>query len=297
MSIDIQTIIDHYCSIINTNYCIHLNNDDIINFTFKGVHLPHLLGLHYLVDVPIFEKYNNKNIKATEIFKLLKNKEIDLDEIYKSKYFEDIYQSKLKYFFIPQLLSNMKIVEFNPTLIKDYDTKLDKVEYLFWSYLKTDNGYKHLGLGFTTTNGISFPNTFFFRNDEQYIVNQKEILPLSYLIKRPDKTIEFKIFWENLRASMNKTSHYKYLKKYEDKYKYKVNELSHYIVSKIDNLDIVRHYELLRLDEVKKAYIPYMDEANRWNNQTKRYLISIIDKSVVDIKPNEIKSKINEMPH
>lgn len=40
-----------------------------------------------------------------------------------------------------------------------------------------------------------------------------------------------------------------------------------------------------------------MDEANRWNNQTKRYLISIIDKSVVDIKPNEIKSKINEMPH
>ena len=294
---NIQLIIDDYCKIINTKYRIHLSNDDIIDFTFKGENLPHLLGLQYLVDIPIFEKYSNKTVTASHIFKCLKDKTIDVNDIYSSSYFEQIHQNKLKHFNINQLLNSMKIIKFNPILIKDYDTKLEKVEYMFWSYIKADDGYEHLGIGFTTYNGISFPNTFFFRQDNQYIVNQKEVFPLSYFIKRPDKTIDFKIYWGNIRNSMCKTSHYKYLKKYEKLYNYSVNNLTNESVSKIDSPDILKHYDLLRLDEVKKVYEPYIDDAKRWDNKTKRYLTSIIDSCLVDLKPNEIKSKINEMPN
>lgn len=295
LTANIQLIIDEYCKIINTKYRIHLNNDDIIDFTFKGENLPHLLGLQHLVDIPIFEKYSDKTVTASYIFKCLKNKTINIDEIYASSYFEQIYQNKLKHFNISQLFNDIKIIKFNPELIKNYDTKLERVEYMFWSYIKNDSGYEHLGIGFAIDNNISFPNTFFFRQDNQYIINQKEVLPLSHFIKRPDKTIDFKIYWGNIRNSMSKTSHYKYLKKYEELYNYSVNDLTNESVLKIDNPDILRHYDLLRLDEVKKVYEPYIEDAKKWDNKTKRYLISIIDSCLVDLKPNEIKSKINEM--
>jgi len=74
LTVNIQLIIDDYCKIINTKYCIHLSNDDIIDFTFKGENLPHLLGLQYLIDIPIFEKYNNKTVTASHIFKCLRIK-------------------------------------------------------------------------------------------------------------------------------------------------------------------------------------------------------------------------------
>lgn len=296
MSLNIQSIIDEYCKIINTKYLIPLNNADIIEFTFKGSNLPHLLGLQYFVDIPIFEKYSNGTVNASQIFKSLRDKTIDINKIYSSKYFDQVYQDKIKHFNVNKLLCPIQIIEFNSTLIKDYESKLEKVEYIFWNYISSDNGYGHLGIGFTTDNGINFPNTFFFRQDNQYIVNQKEVYPLSHLIKKPNKTIEFKIYWRNVRESMVKTSHYKYLKKYETEYNYRVNDLTNESISRTDNHELIKHYELLRLDEVKKVYEPYLDEAAKWPNNIKRYLISIIDKSSVDLKPNEIKSKINEMP-
>ena len=297
LTVNIQLIIDEYCKIINTKYRIHLNNDDIIDFTFKGENLPHLLGLQYLVDIPIFEKYSDRTVTASHIFKCLKDGTINIDEIYASSYFEQIYQNKLKYFNISQLFNDIKIIKFNPELIKNYDTKLEKVEHMLWSCIETDSGYEHLGIGFAIDNNISFPNTFFFRQDNQYIINQKEVLPLSHFIKRPDKTIDFKIYWDNIRNSMSKTSHYKYLKKHEGLYNYSVNDLTNEFILKIDNPDILRHYDLLRLDEVKKVYEPYIEDTKKWDNKTKRYLISIIDSCLVDLKPNEIKSKINEMPN
>jgi len=65
----------------------------------------------------------------------------------------------------------------------------------------------------------------------------------------------------NIRSSMSKTSHYKYLKKHEELYNYSVNDLTNESVLKIDNPDILRHYDLLRLDEIKKVYEPYIEDA------------------------------------
>ena len=79
---NIEAIIDGYFKIINTKYKICLNNGDIISFTLKGENLPHLLGLQNLVDIPIFERYNNGEAKATDIFRGLRDKTIDVEEIY-----------------------------------------------------------------------------------------------------------------------------------------------------------------------------------------------------------------------
>lgn len=297
MLINIEAIIEGYFKIINTKYKICLNSGDVISFTLKGENLPHLLGLQNLVDIPIFEKYKNGEAKATDIFRGLRDKTIDLEEIYSSVYFEEVYQNKIRYFNLSNLLSPMNIVKFDSSLIKDYDSKLQKVEYIFWNEIESDNGLIHLGIGFSINNNISYPNTFFYRQDNQYLSKQEIVYPISHFIKRPDKTIDFKVYWSNIRQSMKKGFHYKELKKLQKTYDYNVDKLINEDVARIGDKDLKRHYDLLRLDEVKKAYEAYIPESKEWNNATKSYLISIIDKSPVDLKPNEIRSKLNEMPN
>jgi hypothetical protein len=296
LGINFEKTIKEYCDLINIKYTISLCNNEKIDFTFKGEHLPHLMGLNHLVDIPILEKYSNNEVSANYIFKNLINKNININVLEKSKYYDEIYENKLKYFNIKSLLEPMKIIKFDPFTVKNFVPKIDKVSYMFWDYIEKENSYGHFGIGFQFTNGFYFPNTFFFRNNKDYIEGQKEVFPSSLYIKPINKNDDFKIYWTNVRKNMNKNTHYKYLRRNETTINKKVDEIKKRDIDLVDKADIKRHFELLRLDEIKKVYLPYLSEAEIWNNNTKRYLLNKIDNYDGDYKPNEIKSFLNEIP-
>ena len=54
-----------------------------------------------------------------------------------------------------------------------------------------------------------------------------------------------------------------------------------------------KQFRLLKLDEMDKAYLPYFPEGFHWTNDEKSYIKSKIEKSYVDIFPDEIKKLLN----
>jgi hypothetical protein len=310
MDVNFLNIILDYEKLVNTQVKIHLDNNEIINFKFKINNLPHLLGLNKLVDIPKLLDYHNEKVSAKDIYIGIKDGDIDTEEFKKSKYYEEVFKSKIAHFNstrIMNLLNSPSIIKFNPSKIKNFDTKLEKVDYLFYEIIRNENNtYSHFGIGFSNSSFKNHPNTFFVRDNNDYIYKQDEVYPMSVYIKDKNKKVTFKIYWDNVRKYMQKAknSHYKKLNKLSAKYGYNVDTLKRDDIEKLleDNIseseqelnDIQKHFRLLRLDEVKAVYIPYIDEASSWNNDKKQYLISKIDNSSKDYLPNEIKSLLNE---
>lgn len=311
MSINFLNIIDDYERLVKTEVKIPLDDCMIINFKFQSNHLPHLLGLNKLVDIPILLDYSNKKKSALEIYNGIRYGSIDAEEFKTSNYYQEIYDNKLKYFSSDRIMSLIKsteIIKFNANEIKNFETKLDKVDYLFFELIsETDRGYAHFGIAFTNENNKNHPNTFFVRKDDDYINGQTNfVYPNSIYLKDKDRKITFKIYWKNVRKNlgMKKNNHYKQLDKLALKYSYDLDTLSEEYINNLKETSsaecleeinkLERHFRLLRLDEVKLAYIPYMEEAKTWNNKQKQYLVDKIDDATEDILPNVIKSILNE---
>lgn len=310
MSINFLNIIDDYERLVKTEVKIPLDDFMLIDFIFKPNHLPHLLGLNKLVDIPILLDYKNKKKTALEIYNGIREGSIDGETFKTSKYYQEVYDNKLKYFSserIMSLIRSTEIIKFNPNKIKNFTTKLDKVDYLFFELIgQTDTGYAHFGIAFTNENNKNQPNTFFVRHDDDYVKGQTFVYPNSIYLKDRDRNIRFKIYWQNIRKNLGnkKNKHYKELNKLAEKYGYEIEKLSKEDIirlkeiSTIENIEeinkIERHFRLLRLDEVKLAYISYIPEANTWNNKQKQYLVENIDNAEVDILPNAIKKILNE---
>jgi len=134
----IKNIIDDYEKLIKTNIQIPLSNGDVIRFTFQPQDLPHLLGLKYLSDNPILFEYNEKRLSATDLYnRMCESGEsaINPDEFENSIYFPEVYEGRIKYFsseMILDIIRARQIVRFDPTKIKNFITKLEKIEYMFW---------------------------------------------------------------------------------------------------------------------------------------------------------------------
>lgn len=305
LEFDFRKIIDDYKAIINTQYIIPLSNGKTIDFTFKGEHLPHLLGLNNLVDIPILERYANKldkEIGGNYIWKGIceedetKTPYIDTNTFLKSRYYNNIYEDKLKYFDLKRLLKPMKIIEFDPNKVKDFVPKIEKVCYMFWDYVAENGERGHFGIGFSLENDKHFPNTFFYRSNNDYLDRQNEVFPHSYFKKHQNKEIDFYIYWSNIRNSLSKTSHYKYLKKHEPTIGLDIIDMNHQNIIAIESEEITRHFDLMQLEEVRLAYLPYLENAKSWNNVTKHFLVQKIEANIGDYKPSEIKSLLNEIP-
>ena len=84
---------------------------------------------------------------------------------------------------------------------------MDKLEYMFWKEIRDEhNNYGYFGIGFMATGKTTdenYPNTFFFRADNQYLTNQKSAIPTSLMTINREKERTFKIYWSNIRNSMN----------------------------------------------------------------------------------------------
>lgn len=185
----IKDIIVDYEKLIKTSVKIPLNNGDSIKFTFNPHDLPHLLGLQHLVD---FE-YSEKRLSATELYNRMcsdGDDSIDTDEFENSAYFDELYKGRIQYFsseLILDIIRAKQIVKFDYSKVKNFSTKLDKIEYMFWKkYKDKNNNYGYFGVGFMASGkdtDVNYPNTFFFRLGDDYIKNQEEVLPYSFMKK------------------------------------------------------------------------------------------------------------------
>ena len=172
----IRNIIADYERLIKTSIQIPLNNGDMIKFTFNPQDLPHLLGLQHLVDNPILFEYSEKRLSATDLYNRMcseREDAVDTDEFEKSEYFDEIYNGRIQYFsseMILDIIQARQIVKFDYTKVKNFSTKLDKIEYMFWKrYKDKNNNYGYFGIGFMSSgksSDINYPNTFFFRLDD-----------------------------------------------------------------------------------------------------------------------------------
>jgi len=219
----IKNIILDYDKLIKMNIQIPLNNGDTIKFTFHRQDLPHLLGLQHLVDIPVLFEYSEKRLSATELYNRMCSSEEDLidpNEFEKSAYFPELYERRIQYFsseLILDIIRAKQIVKFDCTKVTNFFTKLEKIEYMFWKkYKDKDDNYGYFGIGFMTNEkdgDVNYPNTFFFRLDDDYIANQRTVIPYSFMQKSKDGERIFDIYWEQILKALNKNKHYKKLKK------------------------------------------------------------------------------------
>lgn len=297
----IKNIIADYEKLIKTNIQIPLSNGDIIKFTFNPQDLPHLIGLQHLVDNPILFEYNEKRLSATDLYIRMSSEgedAIDTDEFEKSIHFEEIYEGRIKHFssvLILDIIQARQIVKFDPAKIKNFPTKLEKIEYMFWKrYKDKDNNYGYFGIGFMASgkaSDINYPNTFFFRLDDEYICCQEVVLPYSFMKKDKNGTRIFEIYWEQVWRGLEKNKHYKKLKKV---YSLGDGTLDIDAIEKCTDANVLKHYELLQLDALDKIYIPYMKEDFRWTNDEKIFVLQKIKEESKDLLPNEVKQLLNE---
>ena len=297
----IRNVIADYEKLIKTNIQIPLSNGDIMKFSFNPQDLPHLLGLQHLVDNPILFEYSEKRLSATDLYNRMCGSgedAIDTDEFENSEYFDEIYKGRIQYFSsetILDIIQAKQIVKFDYNKVKNFPTKLDKIEYMFWKkYKDENNNYGYFGIGFMSSgksSDINYPNTFFFRVDDEYICYQERLLPYSLMKKDKNGVKTFEIFWEQVWESLQKNSHYKKLK---NQYILEDGAIDFMALDSCTDEGILKHYELLQLDAIDKIYLPYMKQDFRWTNDEKRFIMQKIKSEKRDLMPNEVKNLLNE---
>lgn len=294
----IKNIIADYEKLIKTNIQIPLSNGDTIKFTFNPQDLPHLLGLQHLVDNPILFEYSEKRLSATELYNRMCSNDRATDEFENSAYFTELFHGRIQYFsseLILDIIRTGQIVKFDRSKVKNFSTKLDKIEYMFWKqYKDKNNNYGYFGIGFMASGkecDVNYPNTFFFRLDDDYIENQETVLPYSLMKKDKNGERFFEIYWKQVWKALEKNKHYKKLK---SRYTLRDGAIDEMAIKNCKDDDILKHYDLLQLDALDKIYLPYMKEEFRWTNDEKRFILGKIKCSNRDLLPNEIKQLLNE---
>ena len=138
MDILLNAILE-YTKLLNKDYVYTLENDTVIQIYFTPRFFHHLMGLQKLKDIPLVVKspQNSPNY----IYKNIINGLITLDDIQKSKYFDEI-ETRLKHFTqINRLIEFEKIIiEFDPSLIA---SKIIKADYVLFKR-SNDNMYLNL---------------------------------------------------------------------------------------------------------------------------------------------------------
>lgn len=168
-----------YNNLINKNFIIKIkkeNNIRIIKVQFKKENFYHLIGLHYIKDIP---KVDYRKNKKTTIFNNILNGKIKYTDIEKSALFNDKIKNRIDFFKeIDKLIFDGIIIDFDKNKL-DFNSKLKGI-YIFFK--TKENTYLHLALGTKDiAKDILYPESFFVENNNKYIKNQDlyEILSIT----------------------------------------------------------------------------------------------------------------------
>ena len=156
----------NYQELLNKKYHIKaVYKDETIelSFTFLIEHFYHLIGFHKLLDM--------KHITRPKfLYTRILSKKITYATIEGSKFLEEM-QERIRYFHhINQLINRLQsgniVIEFS-------NTNRTRIRADFLLYDLMDNGYTHLFLRKDKAYGY-VPCSFFCRNDDKYIRNNKK---------------------------------------------------------------------------------------------------------------------------
>ncbi|MEG1312217.1 MAG: PBECR4 domain-containing protein [Bacilli bacterium] len=156
-----------YEKLINKNFDITIDTKDgntkTIQVQFKKDNFYHLIGFHYLKDLP---QLNTRHNKKNKIFNNVLQGSITYSSLKSSSYFDDKMNDRVSYFHnIDKLLFEQVILDFDSCNIS-LKTNL-KCNYMFFK--NKDGKYMHLSLAQDKNH---YPESFFVRNDNIYIKNQ-----------------------------------------------------------------------------------------------------------------------------
>ena len=135
--------------------------------------IPHLLGLHKLVDVPILGRFADKNdkvVNAKYILSKIKKEILVTDSVVRSSvHFPKIkerYESIGKEVLL-SLCFTEAVIDFNPALINSM------LQAQFLLFEDTGNGYRHLSI--VKEGSTYFPESYFFEQSDKYVRGQTTI--------------------------------------------------------------------------------------------------------------------------
>ncbi len=170
MGIDTDPLIlaaKSYEKLINKNFDITIDTKDgntkTIQVHFKKDNFYHLIGFHYLKDLP---QLNTRHNKKNKIFNNVLQGTITYNSLKSSSHFDNKIDDRVNYFHnIDKLLFEKVILDFDACNVS-LKTNL-KCDYMFF---KNKNGkYMHLSLAQDKNH---YPESFFVRDDSAYIKDQ-----------------------------------------------------------------------------------------------------------------------------
>lgn len=170
MAIDIDPLIlaaKSYEKLLGKDFIITIDTKDgntkTFQVQFKKDNFYHLIGFHYLTDLPQLDTRRNKK---NRIFNNVLQGNITYNSIKSSVHFDNKIDDRVSYFHnIDKLLLEKVILDFDASNVS-LKTNL-KCDYMFF---KDENGkYMHLSLA---QNKTHYPESFFVRDDNLYIKDQ-----------------------------------------------------------------------------------------------------------------------------
>lgn len=148
-----------------------LENGTVLSFTIRKRNIPHLLGLHKLVDIPVLGRFANPSdlvVNANYVISKIRQERLLTDSaIRSSAYFplvRDRYDSLSKETLLSLSFTDV-VIDFNPSLA---GSSL-RSDYLLFE--KLDTGYRHLGLVIDHSN-VYVPESYFYEPTDLYIRGQ-----------------------------------------------------------------------------------------------------------------------------
>lgn len=127
--------------------------------------------------------------------------------------------------------------------------------------------------------------------DDEYINNQEQVFPYSFMKKDKQGSRTFEIYWDEVWLGLRKNVHYR---KLNPKYVTEDGMIAEYLLDESDDEEAKRHYELLQLDALDCIYLPYMKDSFRWTNDEKRHIWNRVKESGRDYLLSEIIQLLNE---
>ena len=179
----LKTILEAFTNLCCYDYHYIIDSGIEVKLIIKKENLPHLLGLHKLVDIESLRKYSKNKIAAKVIYKDIKNGNLTYDKISQSEHFKKIEDRLNHIGNVESLLFDRIVLDFDNTKI---NTKI-KSDILMYRKIKKD--FVHLCL-VKNSRGEYVPETLLVQQDKYYIRKQKELKVLKLIIKKNKKIIK-----------------------------------------------------------------------------------------------------------
>lgn len=164
--IEIEKIQNTVYALMHSDFNIRIENGVSFPLRFRQFHFFHLLGFHYLTDLPNISQSKRKE----EVIKRFLKNGITLADLRKSKHFHKIEKRLESFDCLADMLINGNckiIIDFDPSLVNKTLIHSKYILYITDDY----NTYKLFGVA-RAKNGEYYPETFFVESSKYYITGQ-----------------------------------------------------------------------------------------------------------------------------